>query len=78
MYCPICGCPEINLETGLLNIRAFKVETEKASWSHCLLDHSKSNPDYTESDGSIWFGVGDGGEVYLTDGVGLVQVEPCD
>lgn len=40
--CPVCGSPELNEETGLLNVRGFKVHDETHGWwSECLVCKAK-------------------------------------
>lgn len=36
MNCIICGAPEVNPATGLLNVRALKINMDGAWWSHSL------------------------------------------
>lgn len=37
LHCPHCGVPELNPQTRLLNIRAYKVTDDHGYiWSHCL------------------------------------------
>ena len=35
--CIVCGAPEVNEATGLLNIRGYKVYDDHGAWSECLL-----------------------------------------
>jgi len=59
LVCPVCGCPEVDPETGLLNIRGYKV----GWWSECLNeDHGVLVfPDGSEIgvSGTLWFVVVD-------------------
>ena len=65
VVCPVCGAPEVNEETGLLNIRGYKVADKHGWWSQCLLAHDMtldgediSSPAYDldhRNDGGIWF-----------------------
>lgn len=48
--CPICGATELNEETGMLNIRAFKQRDENGVWwSECLRckDQKDIIPEFT-------------------------------
>jgi hypothetical protein len=37
-FCPVCGSPEVNPDTGLLNVRGYKVDLGDGNgwWSECL------------------------------------------
>ena len=34
--CPVCGAPEVNPDTDMLNIRALKVFDSAGAWSCCM------------------------------------------
>jgi hypothetical protein len=36
VYCPICGAPEVDSETGKLLVRGFKVHNHDMWWSQCI------------------------------------------
>jgi|GEM_PF-6469097 len=56
MNCPVCKAPEVNPETGLLNIRAYKVHDYHGFWSHCLRDHGVRTLDGVETEvKDLWF-----------------------
>lgn len=54
LTCPLCHSPEVNPETGTLNIRAYKVN----NWSQCLRNdlHGTVRLNGEETDvTSFWF-----------------------
>lgn len=56
VVCPVCGAQEVNEETGLLNIRGYKVGDRHGWWSHCLLDHGLRELDGREVEvKDLWF-----------------------
>jgi len=48
--CPNCGAPELNAETGLLNIRGYKVHMQGHWWSNCLACEASTGGTHT-----MWF-----------------------
>lgn len=64
--CPICGSPEVNEATGLLNVRAFKVVCERGlHWSECLV--------CKEADGNGWFALEDDAIVIDPDRIAVIE-----